>query len=219
MPADKKNMKGQGKRKGRREEVKMEQGKEKEERRRKSLCKPMPVVLFALILIVVMIPLSQAEQQIYEVWNRTWNADVTDIAYGITVDSHGYIYVTGYTCPSVPKGYGEGLLQKYAPDGNLIDHITFDPSICGDGCVGYDVAVADTGHIYVIGKVREEGSPENFDVILLKYDQDGNLVWNRRWGEENKDDVGKSIAIDSNGYIYVTGYTASYGAGGEMQCC
>jgi len=55
MPADKKNMKGQGKRKGRREEVKMEQGKEKEERRRRSLCKIMPVVSLVVILIAVMI--------------------------------------------------------------------------------------------------------------------------------------------------------------------
>ena len=121
MPADKKSMKGQGKRKGRREEVKMEQGKEEGECRGTSLYKPMPVVLFALILIVVMIPLSQAEQQqqIVEIWNKTWGTYLYDAGYGIAVDSYGYIYVTGYGF--YRDGYlSDVFLLKYAPDGNLI---------------------------------------------------------------------------------------------------
>jgi len=80
----------------------MEQIKEKEERRGRSLYKLMPVMLSVVICIGVMIPLSQAAQQeqIVEIWNKTWGSNY----YGsplydspkIAIDSHGYIYVTGH---------------------------------------------------------------------------------------------------------------------------
>ena len=64
-------------------EVKMEQGKEEEERRGKSLYKIMPIVLLLVILIAIMIPSSRAEQQQQILWNKTWGGSDSDYGQGI----------------------------------------------------------------------------------------------------------------------------------------
>ncbi len=51
-----------------------------------------------------------------------------------------------------------------------------------------------------------------FDVLLLKYDSVGNLVWQKTWGG-NQTNLGTSVGVDVNGNVYVTGYTSSFGAG------
>lgn len=44
------------------------------------------------------------------------------------------------------------------------------------------------------------------DVVFAKYDPDGNLIWAKLLGSTAEDD-GEGIAVDSNGNIYITGYT------------
>ena len=239
-------MKGQGKRKGRREEVKMEQRKEEGECRGTSLYKPMPVVLFALILIAAMIPLSQAEQQqIVEIWNKTWGSNYKGSPLydspKIAIDSHGYIYVTGH----IDKGENEGhiFLSKYAPDGNLIWRVIgfegrsfgvaidssgyiyvtassslskYDPDgnliwckqLDGNGGVvnGFGgVAIDSSDNIYVAG-IFYNYTTRDVDAALLKFKPEGGLVWIRKefWGEGAQ---AYGVAVDSSGYIYVTGFS------------
>jgi len=42
------------------------------------------------------------------------------------------------------------------------------------------------------------------DILVLKYNSDGTLLWNMTWGG-TKDDEGEGIAVDSAGNIYVAG--------------
>jgi len=60
--------------------------------------------------------------------------------------------------------------------------------------------------IYTTGSISR-GYPYNEDVIILKYDLDGNLIWNRTWGERGTD-IGRGIALDSSA-VYITGSTAN----------
>jgi len=76
---------------------------------------------------------------------------------------------------------------------------------------GYDTLVDNSGNIYAIGSTMSYGAGD-FDVLLLKYDSNGNLLWNITCGGSGYEE-GKAIVLDNSGDIYVAGVTTSYGAG------
>ena len=139
-------------------------------------------------------------------WNKTWGGGASDSAYGIAVYGNN-IYLCGYT-----YSYGEGssdiLVIKYDSNGKKMWNITWGTNETDRGT---DVAIDKNGNIYVVGYGLAYTS-EKYDVVLQKYSSDGTLVWTKYWGGTD-DDISKSIFIDNEGYIYVTGYTGSYGAG------
>lgn len=73
----------------------------------------------------------------------------------------------------------------------------------------YSVAV-NGSFIYVAGQTYSY-SAGSYDVFVLKYDTNGNLLWNRTWGGTNYD-LAYSIAVNATS-VYVCGRTESYGAG------
>ena len=44
------------------------------------------------------------------------------------------------------------------------------------------------------------------DVIMAKFDRQGNMLWGKQWGSA-KGDVGRAITVDGQGNIYVAGGT------------
>jgi len=144
-----------------------------------------------------------------QIWNRTWGGTGNDYGYGIACDD-SYIYVVGYT-----GSYGVGgwdiCILKYDKDGNKIWNVTWGGT---SDDRGYDI-VCDGNYIYVVGDTKSYGAGNN-DVCILKYDKDGNKIWNKTWGGTSYD-YGYGITCDDN-YIYISGRTQSYGAGGAAVC-
>ena len=60
--------------------------------------------------------------------------------------------------------------------------------------------VQDSSWIYVLGSIQN-GSTGIEYTILLKYSQNGDLLWNRRWGNNSK---ANDIVLDQSG-IYIVG--------------
>lgn len=68
------------------------------------------------------------------------------------------------------------------------------------------------GNIYLSGFVQTEKNDTDF--LTLKYGNDGSLLWHKRYnGIANDSDRARSIAVDKNGNVYVTG--ESYGGDRE----
>ncbi len=89
---------------------------------------------------------------------------------------------------------------------------------------GNGITVDAAGNPYVTGQFAgtatfggvERSSSGPTDILVLKYDTDGNLLWSAQGGGEVNDD-GNAVAVNSNGDCYVTGYfqgTAWFGSQG-----
>lgn len=75
--------------------------------------------------------------------------------------------------------------------------------------IGYSVIIDSNEFIYIAGKTDSYGEG-GYDMILIKYDPEGNQIWNLTWGGIN-DDICNDIAIDSLDNIYLVGDSKSFG--------
>ncbi len=110
-------------------------------------------------------------------------------------------------------GYSDIFAAKYDSKGNVI---------WAKGGYGKDkdwantVAIDNNGNVYVAGEFLSEelklanytiSNKGSYDILLAKFDKDGNLLWANSFGED-VDDYARSL-VYSNGYIYLGGYFAS----------
>jgi len=134
-------------------------------------------------------------------WTKTWGGSSDDVAGGIAAYNDA-IYICGYT-----KGFGalqkDVVLLKYNLNGNITWQKVWGKSGNEEG---KDIAVSNNG-IYIVGDTTSYGAGGK-DVLLLKFDLNGDFVWTKTWGG-GSDDAATSIDF-SQGNIYVVGYTASY---------
>ncbi|MHA1342927.1 MAG: SBBP repeat-containing protein [Promethearchaeota archaeon] len=70
---------------------------------------------------------------------------------------------------------------------------------------GNGLAVDSNNNIYLVGTFSNISA----DIIILKYDSSGVLLWKRCWSKGLQNDNGTNIAVDSGDNIYVIGYTWS----------
>lgn len=142
------------------------------------------------------------------VWQKTWGGSYTDYPYSISVDSSGNVYVTGWS-ESFGAGGADAFLLKYSDSGNLVWQKTWG----GSGRdYAHDVTVDSSGNVYLAGNTYVYGEGGYDDAFLLKYSSTGNLIWQKIWGGSGFD-WAHDVSVDSNGNVYVTGSTYSFGAG------
>jgi len=120
----------------------------------------------------------------------TFNSGGIDYANDIITDN-SFIYVLGY----FPNAGYKILLIKYDLNLNLISSTTYDNSM------GYGINFDKSGDILVCGL---DCSPDPDAFLLLKYDKNLNLIAKTTYYSNGQ--PAKSVDVDSNGYIYVTGY-------------
>ncbi len=163
-----------------------------------------------LTAIILILAVSSAFGQIAEEWVARYNgpANGGDAANDLAMDAQGYVYVTGGS-----QGSGTGtdyLTIKYDPDGDTVWTARYDGA--GGEDVANAIAVDAEGNVYVTG--MSAGLNTMADYATIKYDSNGDTVWTRRYNnsERSRDDVGKDVAVDGEGNVYVTGYSDSTGS-------
>ena len=142
-----------------------------------------------------------------ELWRRTYNGNGTvtawnnDEGYKVLKDVNGDILVSG-SSQNTNSGY-DFILLKYSNSGNLIFERRFSgPGNRNDKLV--DMKTDGQGNIYMTG----EGVYASTDFLTLKYNSSGNLLWSARLnGTFSFGEYAKSLCVDKNGNVAVTGYS------------
>ncbi len=151
-------------------------------------------------------------------WEHTWGLTGDQKFYDAATDSAGNVYATGDSANTT----NSVLLAKFGPSGTLQWTKTWHSPTSSDQCYGRGIEVDGSGSVYVTGHITTRADGKNDDVILLKFDSGGNLVWDVAWGGEyfytfeynplpeimeiKRNEYGADIAINPGGDVFLTGY-------------
>lgn len=170
-------------------------------------------------------------------WTRVWGGNGGDEAYGITVDSTGFVYVCGDFSTTNMSLATVGLAGSITNQGRWDAFILkFDeggtcrwvrcwggPAYDDCTCIAVDRAGnAYGGGMFASATADFDPGPGAFylhannpssdwglvDVFLTKLDAEGYFQWARAWGESNHWDAAQGVALDSATNVYVSGYFA-----------
>jgi hypothetical protein len=155
----------------------------------------------------------------------------SDFGKAIAVDSKGYAYVTGYTNSTDfptknPKSskrtgpFSDAFVTKINPAASGSDSLVYSTYLGGSHQdYGYGIAVDSKGNAYVTGRTQSGDFPTRnwykktssnyIDPFVTKVNATGNdWLYSTYLGGKNID-YANAIALDSKGYVYVTGQTQS----------
>ncbi len=142
-------------------------------------------------------------------WEKRYGAKSTnaydtlhDAAYGIIAAADSGYYITGSM-----NGYssccGKIFLMKISKTGDSLWTKTYDAGI------GYSLTLTSDGGIAIGGTLQENNKQ---DIILIKTDTDGNVLWKKSYGGSGYE-YGASMLETSDGGFAITGITDSKGIG------
>ncbi|MCX5994379.1 MAG: SBBP repeat-containing protein [Chloroflexi bacterium] len=144
-----------------------------------------------------------------QLWVARYNgpANGFDLAYALTLDNAGNVYVTGWSQGNFTDA--DYATIKYDSSGSQIWVARYNGPASGEDKASA-VAVDSADNVYVTGSSTGNGTGSDYTTI--KYDSDGNQLWVARYnGSANKGDQASVIASDGLGNIYVTGSSAGNG--------
>ncbi|OQD46986.1 hypothetical protein BIY37_00285, partial [Candidatus Brocadia sapporoensis] len=150
-----------------------------------------------------------------------------DESRGMAVDSAGNVYVTGFTWSSdfpteIPiygtyTGSYDAFVTKIGTSGTSLSYSTYLGG--SDADEGYSIAVDSAGNAYVTGYTKSSDFPTEMpiygtytgtsDAFVTKIAASGTSLSYSTFLGGIGDEAGESIAVDSAGNAYVTGYTGS----------
>ena len=178
-----------------------------------------------LSLLLVLITNAKAQQ-----WNWAVSAGGggnTDFCFGIATDSQANAYWVGsvsgtanFGCATLTPGSTiAGVIAKYNATGacQWVRGIT---TSFYDAWV-YGITIDAQDHIYITGScqgtadfgngITLSGSGSTDDWFTARYDTDGTCIWAKRITNSSSTSEGRSIAVDEQGDIYVTGIAGGSG--------
>jgi len=137
-------------------------------------------------------------------WTKTFNENEYSYANSVLQTSDSGYVIAGFI-------RGNYYLIKVDSSGNKQWSKEFDAG--GDDRCFSVVQSTDNGYV-LAGYSYIQNSATTADVLLLKTDENGNLLWSKKFGGTNWDQCSNIQLIAGGGYAMI-GSTQSYGAGGN----
>ena len=146
-------------------------------------------------------------------WTRQLGTNSSDVAYGVSVDSSGNVYVAGRTSGGLDGGTHVGsddaFVSKYSSAG--VRQWTRQLGTASDDFAGGGVTVDAFGDVYVTGYTSGglDGNAHvgGADVFVSKYSGAGVRQWTRQLGTTSSDEAW-GVSTDASGNVYVAGRTS-----------
>ncbi len=144
-------------------------------------------------------------------WTQQIGTSNQDYSEGITTDSNGNVYVTGWTEGGLDGNTNAGdadlFVIKYDSDG-----VKQWTQQMGTSSRDYasGISIDNSNNVYVEGGTKGildgNGNAGSWDIFVVKYDSSGNKQWTQQMGTSYSDGA-KGISIDNTDTVYVTGNT------------
>jgi len=159
-------------------------------------------------------------------WSTFFGGSAFDYGYDISIGGDGSCYIIGNTYSSdfptlnaYNSTYGGNkdlIIAKFSSNGSLLWSTYLGGSELDEG---YSIAVASDDSCYVTGFTNSSNFPTKnaydsthnagyIDVFISKFAGNGSLLWSTFLGGSGAD-WGYGIAVTSESYCYVTGFTGS----------
>ncbi|MBL7915632.1 MAG: T9SS type A sorting domain-containing protein [Bacteroidia bacterium] len=146
------------------------------------------------------------------IWGAADGAAMGDFGNAAAIDNSGNSYIAGAI---VPNSDLQLFVSKYSNTGTLL----WTQVATGTGSNrAYGMDIDHLGNVIVTGEFRgttctiggqtlTNSGPSglNQDLLLVKFDASGNVVWAKSEGENLSGDIGKAVEVDQFGNIYLSG--------------
>ena len=131
--------------------------------------------------------------------------------FSIAEDLSGNFYTTGFEYLS---NYSDLKIIKFNSSGNILWMRSYNGSAnLSDG--GNSIAIDRANNVYISGYVTK--TPVNTDIVLLKYNPYGDLIWDKEFsGSANLNDFGGSVVTDDSGNVFLSGNTSHTVSGSDI---
>lgn len=139
-------------------------------------------------------------------WHKTYTSagQHSDFGHSLKIDEEDNIYVSGYANEDL-------VLLKYSPNGDTLWQRSFNTNKVWMDIELNFIELDINGNIVLCGNYYNQSTKE--DILVVKYDKDGNLLWSKTWNSSggNTDMISfqaatdNALALDHSGNIFVTG--------------
>jgi hypothetical protein len=158
--------------------------------------------------------LAKYDRDGHQLWIEQLCTDSDDYALGLATSPQGFLYLAGITSGGGTGDEGEldcitAWVAKYTLQGKLIWLKRLGSQ--GDS-YAHGIVSDSQGNVLLTGYTSGRLQPNHhkkgdYDAWVAKYDPEGNLVWLEQFGSASSD-YARGIAIDSQNFIYLAGYTS-----------
>jgi gliding motility-associated-like protein len=184
----------------------------------KNMKKYFIIMLFFIVQQFVANSQTDCENNFSLAWLKLSGHIENDQVNDLVTDANGNIFITGSFMGQLnfwPESlYGLGLkdmfIAKIDTDGNLIWIQTINGI---NNVYGTGIAVDNQGNVYALGTFKGQvflgsqsinSNNNSTDIILVKFDSNGNLLWHHSIGGSN-DDSSAKLKIDNTNNIIISG--------------
>ena len=141
-------------------------------------------------------------------WQKCWGGNDDDVSNKVIETEDGNFILFGTSSSTdiegLPnKGSADAIILKYDKNGNML----WQKSWGGNKSdVSNNVIETEDGNFILFGRSSStdiEGLPNKGlnDIIIVKYDKDGNLMWQNSWGGNSDDVLNNVIEIEDGNFI------------------
>lgn len=171
----------------------------------KNSIKMMRAITLALFVLIA----SNVAAQSNFIYGKQFGSEKDAVAYNPVTDKNGNVYIAGDTKSALAGqhfGKIDGFVSKYDSTGNNLWTKQFGTT--EDDRINW-LTLDQSGNIYVTGYTSGVVNEKNFgkeDIIVAKFDNNGNVEWQKQIGSDSTD-IGNTIYVDVKGNVYVVGAT------------
>ena len=143
-------------------------------------------------------------------WVKTFDGTGNDAVNSMTIDNTENIYLTGYSQSSATSDTNI-ITVKYNSAGTIQWSKIFDGTLHGND-VGKNIVLDNLNNVIICGTTDSDASSLslNNDIVTIKYDNNGTLVWQKIYNNPSSlDDEAEELRVDSNNNIFVAGESDS----------